>query len=654
VGCLVFLRLTLVAAVSAFAASAWADEKPAYGAPAKWVQVADIPAAPVDDQPPSTQLLLDDNQSRYTASGSVYYNRSVIKVLRSEGLQGGSRSVTWDPVRDKVTIHALAIVRNGQRIDLLKKGEDVLVLRREKNLERAMLDGRMTASIQIKDLQVGDVVDWSYSYEHSEPLLGGRANNLQRMAWTGAAGLYRVRMLWDDAAPLVWRRTEGFPEPKLSKTGGVNELLAEVSGGRTPKPPAAAPARFQRLGLIEATTYTGWEDVSRRMAPLYAKASELSADSPLRGEIAAIIADSGDPQVRAFKALQLVEDKTRYLFLGMGDGGYKPASADETWARKFGDCKGKTVLLLAILRELGIEAEPALVSTGSGDGLNERTPSAALFNHVLVRARIDGTSYWLDGARSGDRGGLQALKPPPFRWALPVRAAGATLEEIVQSPLDAPSNEARMRFDASAGLDKPAATTMTIVMRGDSGLALARALQVAPRADLERQMKQTISSSTSWVRIEGVAFDVSPESVVTVTMTGDADLDWRMNDDVGVKEFRLPGSGSGRMTAFPRREPGPNRDAPYSIGFPTFVTKSLEIVLPNKGQGFTVKGANCTGQAAGRDIIEVAELRDGVARFFSSSRSLAREVPFDQAEEANKIARRLASEPQIVRAPKGI
>jgi len=69
--------------------------------------------------------------------------------------------VTWDPVRDKVTLHTLAIIRDGRRIDLLKQGQDVLVLRREKNLERAMLDGRMSATIQIKDLQVGDVVDWS-------------------------------------------------------------------------------------------------------------------------------------------------------------------------------------------------------------------------------------------------------------------------------------------------------------------------------------------------------------------------------------------------------------------------------------------------------------------------------------------------------------
>lgn len=648
-------RMAALAAVSvvALAGAARADDKPSYGPPAKWVQVADIPAAPVDDQAPSTQVLLDDNQSQHDSGGSAYYNRRIVKVLKPEGLQGGARGVTWDPAREKVTLHALAIIRNGQRIDLLKKGEDVLVLRREKNLERAMLDGRMSATIQIKDLQVGDIVDWSYTNEHRDTLIGGRTNDFERMGWSGVAGRYRVRLLWPDGTPLTWRAATAFPEPKVSKSGKINELLVDVTGAKAPKPPIGAPARFQRVGSLEATTYTGWDDISRRMAPLYDKASQLSADSPLRAEIATIAAASADPKVRAFKALQLVEDKTRYLFLGMNDGGYKPATVEETWSRRFGDCKGKTVLLLTILRELGVEAEPVLVSTTGGDGLNERTPSAALFNHVLVRARIDGKSYWLDGTRSGDLGDLDSLRPPPFRWGLPLRTAGAAIEEIVQAPLSRPDDEGLVRIDASAGFDKPAKMTTTMILRGDKGLAMARALRTAPRADIERGIKQQTSASTSWMTIDKIDFDVSPEGVGKIVISGSADLDWRMNDDLGVREFRFPGSGSGKAQAFPRREPGPNADAPFATTFPTYSISAIEIVLPNKGVGFSVKGPVYSGRLANAELVQTAGLQDGVARFTHSMRTVGRELPFDQAEEANKTARRLAGEAQIVRAPKG-
>jgi hypothetical protein len=619
------------------------------------VQVAEIPAIPDDPQAPAIQALLDDNQSLHEADGSAYYNRRVARVVKTEGLaNAGSRTLTWDPLRERVTIHALAIVRGGQRIDVLQGGKDVLVLRREKNMERAMLDGRMSASIQIKDLQVGDLIDWSYTQERRDPVVGGRTNDFERMGWAGKIGRYRSRLLWDEGVPLVWKASTGFPEPKISKSGKTNELLVDVSGVSAPKPPVGAPARFLRLGELQATTYRGWNDVSARMAPLYVKGATLAPDSPIRAEAAAIAAASTDPKVRAFAALQMVEDKTRYLFLGMGDGGYKPAPADETWSRRFGDCKGKTVLLLALLRELGIEAEPVLVLAGaSADGLDQRVPAAAQFNHVLVRARIAGKAYWLDGTRSGDKGGLDDLDPPPFRWGLPVREAGATLEPIVQEPLSRPNREMTLRLDASAGLDKPAAATLTLLLRDDAARGLARSIESTPKADLERGLKQSLSSSMSWINFDRIDWKVAADGEVTITLGGQAELDWRMNDDLGVREFRLPGSGDGKATTFPRREPGPNSDAPFVINFPAFTHTVTEVVLPAKGAGYVVKGPNLESMIAGAQVHHTSGIVDGVARFDHSTRSMAREIPFSDAEEANKTLRRLAGEAQIVRAPKG-
>jgi transglutaminase-like putative cysteine protease len=632
-----------------------ADDKPLYAPPAQWVQVAPVPAAPADPQPPAIQTLLDDNQAFADAQGITYYNRRVVKVVKTEGLAlSGSRSMTWDPERQTLTLHSLTILRGGQTIDLLKDRKDVLVLRREKNMERAMLDGRMTASIQLNDLQVGDVVDWAYSLKHNEPILGGRSNDTERMAWSGVASRYRVRILWPDGAPLTWKATTGFPAPKLSMTGKTHELVVDVTNAVTPKAPVDAPVRFQRVGLLEATTYADWNEVSRRMAPLYVQAEVLTANSPLKAEAAAIAAANPDPKVRAFAALQLVEDKTRYLFLGMGDGGYKPAPADETWARRFGDCKGKTVLLLALLKELGIEAEPVLVATAGADGLDARAPSAAPFNHVLVRAHVDGADYWLDGTRTGDRGGLETLRPPGYRWGLPVKVGGSSLVEIVQPPLNRPDSESRVRIDASAGLDAPAPTTITIVLRGDAGRMIARVTEAASRPDVERSLKQSFSSSFSWMTVEGVDWSTASDGTLTLTLSGKADLDWRLNDDVGQREFRLPGTGDGQAKILPRREPGPDSDAPYAVPYPSYGRTLFEIVLPGHGAGFTVKGPNEDVMIAGAKIAQISAVSDGVARFERTQISQMREIPFASVDETNRLLRKAAQDAKIVRAPKGL
>ncbi|PIB90198.1 DUF3857 domain-containing protein [Caulobacter sp. FWC2] len=637
-----------------WASAARADDKPAYGPPAAWVQVAEVPASPGDAQAPAIQAVLDDNQALLGKDGLYSYNRRIVRITKPEGLSSGSRTITWQPDRDKVTLHGLAIIRDGQRIDLLKNGEDVLVLRREKDLERAMLDGRMTATIQIKDLRVGDLVDWSASVERRDPILGPRVSAFERMGWPGAAGRYRVRMLWADGTPLVWKTTAGFPDPKIGKAGDLNELLVDQTSALAPKPPAAAPYRFQRVGELQATTYRGWSDVVAPMAPLYAAAMTLKPDSPLKAEIAAIAAASPDPKVRAFKALQLVEDKTRYLLLAMGDGGYKPASADETWARRFGDCKGKTALLLAILKGLNIQAEPVVVlASPAADGMDQRVPSASQFNHVLVRATIDGKAYWLDGTRSGDRGGLQTLAAPPFLWGLPIKASGAALEPIVQSSPTRPELDVTIRFDASAGLDKPAKSTVVMTMRGDAARSMARAIESAPRADIERGFRQSFSSTNSWMKIATFDWAVADDGAVSLTIAGDADMEWRLNDDVGLMEWRLPVSGAGKAAQFPRREPGPNADAPFATPFPAFKKALVEVTLPGGGTGFTVKGPVYNGKVANTDVVRVSEMQGGKAHFFESDQSLGRELPFDQAEEANRARRRLAEQALIIRAPKG-
>lgn len=78
---------------------------------------------------------------------------------------------------------------------------------------------------------------------------------------------------------------------------------------------------------------------------------------------------------RAAAALKLVQQDVRYIYIGLNGGNLSPATAEETWQRRYGDCKAKTVLLLALLRELGIEAEAVLVNnSGADDGLDERLP----------------------------------------------------------------------------------------------------------------------------------------------------------------------------------------------------------------------------------------------------------------------------------------
>jgi hypothetical protein len=647
-----FVAALAVVFASAPAALA-ANLKPAFAAPPAWVDVAPVPEAPPIQDAAAVQTLLDDNQSRLGPDGDAYYNRRIRKILKPEGLAGlTSFGQTWSPDTEGVTFHGMRIIRDGKTIDLLGDGRKMLVLRRETDLERAMLDGRMSATQQLEGLQVGDILDYSYTLTRKDPIAQGRSYDSEGLAFAGIASRYRAIVSWPDKAPARWNATAGFGPPTVSRRDARTWLTYDATNVATPKAPVGAPLRFRRLGSLETSSFQTWKEISVLMAPHYAKTMELAPDSPIKAEAKAIADSTKDPKARAFAALRLVEDKTRYFFIGLGEGGYVPARADETWERRFGDCKGKTVLLLALLKELGVQAEPALVNLGGGDGLNERLPSLGAFNHVIVRATIAGKVYWLDGTRTGDRSGLDSLRPPNHHWALPVRAGGADLEAIPIPPLAEPTAVSLTRFDASKGLDAPAPMTMTTRVTGDAANALRQTLARVPRQDFERSFRQSLSGTMSWVQLETIDWtDDAEHDAFEFRITGQADLDWRNNADLGLREYKVA-SSSARAGGFPRREPGPNRDAPFAVPYPLYARSTTEVVLPAKGVGFSVRGPNGVETVGGIELRRASAIKDGVASFVSETRSLVPEIPAADAEAATRTLRRLAADDSLIRAPK--
>lgn len=644
-----------VVAAMALTAMAWAApalgaDKPAFGPPPAWVDVAPIPPTPSDEGAPAVQVLIDDHQTRLDPAGDTYYSRRALKISKPEGLAGiKSLSVIWSPDTESVTFHTLKIIRGAQTIDLLANPADMLVLRRETNLEQASLDGRITASRQIDGLQTGDVIDMAYTRTHSDPVAQGHSFDGERIALPGVAGRYRAVVSWPKGAAVTWKTTPGFGDPQLKDVAGRTTLSLDKTEVLSPKPPIGAPLRFRRVGQLEVTSWQSWNEISKLMAPLYVKASAISKDSPLKAEAAAIAAQTTDPKARAFLALQTVEDKTRYFFIGMGEGGYVPANADDTWARRFGDCKAKTALLLALLKQLDVEAEPVLVNLGAGDGIDELPPSLQAFNHVIVRVKIKGQSYWLDGTRTGDRN-PQAMQPPQHRWGLPIRAAGAPLEAITEQQISVPTAYTVLRLDASKGLDVKATAKISVTYSGILASTVRATLAKTPRADFERAYRQQYANVAGGTDFDQVTWrDDTARDLFTIELTGANDMDWRKNQDLGVREYKVGLGGVARL--FPKREPGPNRDAPFAVPFPAYTRLRTEIVLPDGGKGFTVRGPTGVEHVAGLEIASTAAIEGNVASFTVDQHSMTSEITAAEAEAANLQLRKLRDVESFVRAP---
>lgn len=651
------MLITLSACTFPLGAVSWAStpagdaktSRPVIGPVPAWVLPATIPPAPPAGEGASSVTLLSDSQMRLSAEGDSSYFDIAFKIASAQGLDDAPLQLSWDPSLETLTIHRYRILRDGKSLDLLGDGSKISVIQRERDMENATLDGELTATIQPDDVRVGDVIEMAFTRTRRDPAFAGHSEVLAGPDDGAPFGRLRVRLLWPDGKKVQWRALPGVLQPKLTHSAQGNELVADLTNVTTPVAPNAAPGRYAVVNAIEATDFPDWGSVSATMLPLYTKAATLAEDSPLRGEAKRIEAETTDPIHRAELALQLVQEQIRYLYVGMNDGGYVPAAADTTWSRRFGDCKGKTVLLMALLHEMGIQAEPVLVNTTNGDFVAHRLPAMEAFDHVLVRATIAGRAYWMDGTGLGDTK-LARLQTPPYQVGLPIAQGTRGLITLTPDPLVQPSETVSMALDASQGIDAPAKAIGSMRFRGASASEMRLKYSGLSAADRDQQLRELWRKN----------FDqVAPQSITTATdqsngdfvisMTGTAKMDWYA--DVGTRWYEVDRSRLGWKFDTDR----PNaieKDAPFSVDYPDYWESRETIKLPSGGDGFKLQGGSVDQTVGGIYAFHrKVDINGDTLTMEASTRALAPELPAAKAEQTRSDLAALQNDGVYIRVP---
>ena len=91
----------------------------------------------------------------------------------------------------------------------------------------------------------------------------------------------------------------------------------------------------------------------------------------------------------------LLEKKTRYVAILLGIGGQKPAPAASVSKSGFGDCKGLSNLMRAMLKEIGIHSNYTTISTVNRRLLRDFA-SVGQMNHVILQVPLANDTLWLE------------------------------------------------------------------------------------------------------------------------------------------------------------------------------------------------------------------------------------------------------------------
>jgi lipoprotein NlpI/transglutaminase-like putative cysteine protease len=424
-------------AAAAPKAAAAAPDKPGFNysferAPAWVVPAAERPGVPVDPAPMHYRVI--DEQWLVEPRSHWQYSHVVRVANDAGGLATASQiEMEFDPSHQTLAVHHLDVVRNGRRISKLDR-KHFQLLQRETQLERRMYDGRATLSIVLDDVRAGDEIDYAYSIRGSNPVFGGKFVQSTWMATPrGPVGLYQVRLLAPPERAIQVRG--GGPDVQVTQgqAGALRETVFRRESLRQARADEGAPYSAVSRHLLHFSEFADWAEVARWGEALFAPGGD--GGPQIDEQVARIRAASADRQAQVLAALQFVQQEVRYFGTEIGASTHRPAAPDQVMQQRFGDCKDKVRLLVALLRRLDVAAVPVLVSTYQRAALEQALPSPLAFDHVIARIDLEGGPYWVDATRSHQSGLLAQRQAYGFGRGLPL-AAGTTGLAALPQPFE--------------------------------------------------------------------------------------------------------------------------------------------------------------------------------------------------------------------------
>ena len=545
-----------------------------------WVKPVEVETPdniPAEKASRGVYFLLTDRQVRIDGPNRHYFFHVASKALNEKGVERVANiEIRFDPSYQTLMLHSVTL-RRGDRVIPKLSLAAVKVLQREKELDYLIFDGSKTAHIFLEDVRAGDVVEYAYSLKGNNPVFEGHNFGQFDLQWTEPLHKMFARLLWPSGRPLHIKNLNGAKTSTSRELPGYTEhewSARDVSGTRVSND---APVWFDPYPSVQWGDFKDWGAVSQWALPLYQVPTHL--DGELKAEVDRIARAFATPGERLVAALQYVQRSIRYLGVEVGAGSHAPNPPALVMSRRFGDCKDKTLLTLTMLNALGIDAHAALVNTRVRRGVLDQSPSPNAFNHVIVRATLDGTDYWLDPTRAPQAGQLKDLSQPLFGAALLLDKNTTDLKLMAEGPATQYKRKMLFVFDAQAGFDQPASFTVTSLLEGSSAEEMRNALSTENAEDRQKRYLNFYARYYPGVRVQSPmsVSDNPANNQITVTERYSiADFWVKIADKKRIQaEIEFPD-----MLAYFRSPNDVIRSEPLAVFHPVDIVHTTKVLMP--------------------------------------------------------------------------
>ncbi len=115
-----------------------------------------------------------------------------------------------------------------------------------------------------------------------------------------------------------------------------------------------------------------------------------------KAQIDQLVSGVKDPKEKTRLIYEFMQNKTRYISVQVGIGGWQPSTALEVDDLSYGDCKGLSNYTMALLKSQGIDSYYTLVNSGKEIFETEDDFVSLRFNHAILAVPFDDELVFLE------------------------------------------------------------------------------------------------------------------------------------------------------------------------------------------------------------------------------------------------------------------
>jgi tetratricopeptide (TPR) repeat protein len=462
---------------------------------ARRIDPATLPAVPA--------LILADWRRRfvYDTQASLLDRVLVVEVLNQAGIAAWeNQTVPYSPYLNEMTLMSSVTVKpDGSRVDADVTGPQVV----------------------FRQLEPGDVIVLHYqlAYRHLG-LLAGQYWDHHVFGYDDPCLDSRFTLILPaESRPVIRVLNDNATLPLVSVERVIDADYRLLEWWRADIPANSreplAPGPRQYAPWVDISSIGSWDQVAAWYAELADGQAEPTA--AIREQSQRLTAGCEDDDARYAAILRFVGDQVTYESVPLLQSALIPRPAEEVLLSRFGDCKDKSTLMVALLRAAGVSSACLALTTPWTDGGEPYLPSPR-FNHAIVGRRLpNGEIAWYDPTVPGAPAGRipSAIAGSPALLAL---REGSELRTVADPwPIDTASVSTQVLHvlaDGSARLER-----RTKYVAADDVSKLRTLVAGRPRVEVEQQFLLGVAAQYVGATLDSLVINDRTQEPPELTVT---------------------------------------------------------------------------------------------------------------------------------------